>query len=507
MSIAQWILVVNFFVDGKLPEKIDRLLKNKAILVLIGIYLIHVLGLLWTSDTEYALKDLRVKLPLLIIPFIMAAEPLISKKRFNWVLTTHALGVFAGSMVILYGLVIKHISDPRDASILISHIRFGLNICVAIFTMTWIAWHERETSLWIRILRGILLLWLIVFLFILESFTGLAVFAITAIITLLRFGLKGKSNQVKLFTGTAITVSMLGAIFWLANFYQHNIKRDPVNPDLLEYYTPAGKPYTHNINNDQVENGHYLWLYVCYDELMPAWNSRSAFPFDSLDGSGQPLHYTLVRFLSSKGLRKDKEGMNSLSDAEVHAIEQGIANVKDLHDPGFQRRIENVLWEVDDYRHTGDPTNHSLMQRVALWYTSLQIINQHPVKGVGTGDVPYAFKTALDQSSSPLKNAGMRTHNQYLTIAVALGIPALLYFLFALFYAPYKHKKFNDFFFYSFMIIALLSMLTEDTLESQPGVSFFIFFYILLLLGFNNPEANTQIQVPGNMQDKDVAGK
>jgi hypothetical protein len=39
-----------------------------------------------------------------------------------------------------------------------------------------------------------------------------------------------------------------------------------------------------------------------------------------------------------------------------------------------------------------------------------------------------------------------------------------------------------DYFYYVFLIIALSSMLTEDTLETQAGVTYFALFNSLLLL-------------------------
>ncbi len=481
MSIAQWVLVVNFFADSRILDKLKRLWKNKAALLIIGIWLMHVIGIIWSQDLHYAWKDVRVKLPLLIIPFILAGELPINEKQLRWVLGIHALAVFVGSLMISWGLFVQHIKDPRDAAFFVSHIRFALNLCLAIFTTAWYLTRKIGIPLWQRFLYGAAVIWFILFLFFLQSFTGLAVFAITALLVLLRFSLHKKSIKIKIIAMSVLAMVILAGCLWLFRFYEKNIKYETIDPKTLEYYTPMGNPYIHNIENHQKENGNYLWLYICYEEMIPAWNKRSTIDYDSLDHSGQLVNYTLVRFLTSKGLRKDQQGINSLSDEEVHAIENGVANVNDLKRPGFIQRIEKVLWELDDYQHNGDPTNHSLMQRVVLWKASLSIIERYPWAGIGTGDVPDEFIQTLQDCGSPLKDRGMRTHNQYLAIAVAMGIPALLYFLFALFYAPFKNKMFKNYFFFSFFIIALLSMITEDTLESQPGVSFIIFFYGLFL--------------------------
>jgi hypothetical protein len=502
MSIAQWLLVANLFLGGDLKVKMKRLWGNKAALVIIGVFLMHVIGLIWSADLNYALKDIRIKLPLLILPFILAAESPLSAKGFRLVLFTHALAVTAGSLYILWRIYADNISDPRDASSLISHIRFALNICMAVFSLGYYIFCRDKIKTWIRIFLVADLLWLFIFLFILRSFTGLAVFGVTLFGLSLRAMFTRHSKLLKIVLGSGVLVISALLIIWFVIFYRTNFVGGNIDASRLDYYTSRGNPYINNINSAQTENGNYLWIYFCEPELRQGWNQRSTIDYDSTDRTGQPLQYTLIRFLTSKGLRKDLDGINSLSEEEIYYIENGVANIDEIEKPGFMRRIENVIWEVEDYRHIGDPTNHSLMQRVELWKAAISIIKENPFAGVGTGDVPAAFEKKLKEINSPLSGAGLRTHDQYLAIAVAFGIPGLLFFLFAFIYAPFRQKRFGTYFFFSFFIIALLSMITEDMLESQPGVSFFIFFFTLFLFAWHpdeKPLKDTSIKPSGDL--------
>lgn len=481
MSLAQWLLVLNLFAGGRYAEKLKRLWANKGALLIIGILLLHALGLLWSQDLDYALKDLRVKLPILVLTFIMAAEEPLSRKRLHGVLLVHLLAVTAGSIVITYRIYGLGITDARDASILISHIRFALNLCTAIFALIWLQTQKPLYPLILRIAGWVWLCWLLLFLFFLQSATGFALFLITGTAMLLRaFYLRARKPWK-----VAVSVFLLlsaTAFVSLAVMQYHDAGDADERENLhLEYVTPYGNEYIHNLENPQKENGHYLWMYVCFEEMDSAWSLRSRIPFDSLGKTGEEIRYTLVRYLSSKGLRKDFDAVMGLGQDEISAIEKGVANVKELEAPGLHRRLTNLVWELQDYAYIGDPRNHSMMQRVELWKASLGIVASHPVCGVGTGDVPLAFGEELKAMNSSISDTGLRTHNQYLAIAVAFGIPGLLYFLFALFYAPVRNRKMNSFLFLSFFIIGMLSMITEDTLESQAGVSFFIFFYALLL--------------------------
>ncbi len=93
--------------------------------------------------------------------------------------------------------------------------------------------------------------------------------------------------------------------------------------------------------------------------------------------------------------------------------------------------------------------------------------------------------------NSPLtKEWRLRSHNQFLAIGTAFGITGLLFFLFTLLYPLLKHKKYNSYLYLMFFTIAFLSMFTEDTLESQAGVTFFAFFncFFLFLHKDNQPE-------------------
>ena len=76
-----------------------------------------------------------------------------------------------------------------------------------------------------------------------------------------------------------------------------------------------------------------------------------------------------------------------------------------------------------------------------------------------------------------------RSHNQFLSIFVGFGLFGLLWFLFSIIYPASMLGKFNDYFFLIFFLIAILSMVTEDTIESQAGVTFFAFFYAFLVFG------------------------
>ena len=114
--------------------------------------------------------------------------------------------------------------------------------------------------------------------------------------------------------------------------------------------------------------------------------------------------------------------------------------------------------------------------------TGFEIIKEHPIIGVGTGDVQDVFNEKHQADGIVSEKYWRRAHNQYLTYFITYGIIGGIYFLFFLFYPIVKQNRTNDLLYVSFFSIMLLSMLTEDTLETQVGITFFAFFNTLLIL-------------------------
>jgi len=71
VSISLILMGANFLVEGDFKAKFDRIKKHKTISLFIGLFLLHVIGLLWTTDFDYASRDIQIKLPLLALPLII----------------------------------------------------------------------------------------------------------------------------------------------------------------------------------------------------------------------------------------------------------------------------------------------------------------------------------------------------------------------------------------------------------------------------------------------------
>ncbi|MHC1776179.1 MAG: cytidine deaminase [Lentimicrobium sp.] len=477
-------------IGENLAGKFRRLLNNPAALVVISFYLLHVAGLLYTSDLDYALKDLRIKLPLLSLPVIISSSASLSKDRLNRLLAFFTIAVFAGTTASIYVLLTRHVSDPREISIFISHIRFGLTICFSIFILVYFLYKQYFGSRFQKTIITLGIIWFFIFLIILESVTGLAITLMIIFIFILVASFRIKSWFLKLAVLLPVVVFPYFAVqYFIQQTNQFN-KVEPVNFQKLDKYTRYGTPYIHDTCGYGIEKGKYVGIYIAQAELRQEWNRRSNLSFDGQDNKGQVLSYTLIRFLSSKGLRKDADGVRSLTDREIAHIENGVANVAYLENFSFRSRIDQMAMGYTNYVTHGESNASSLMQRVEYWRTSTYIIKQYWLSGVGTGDLNEAFSKAYQEMGSKLDDAFRnRSHNQFLAVFVAFGVIGFILFLFSLFYPPFKTGWYSDYYFLVFFTIVFMSMLTEDTLETQAGATFFAFFNSLLLFGRKRDQA------------------
>jgi O-antigen ligase len=148
-------------------------------------------------------------------------------------------------------------------------------------------------------------------------------------------------------------------------------------------------------------------------------------------------------------------------------------------------RFYQLMYEYSFYRAGGtNASGHTLLMKFEFWKAGLSIAMSNPWLGVGIGDVPDEFKSYYQKTNSWLSSEWRMTcHNQYLYFAIAGGIPMLFLFLYFLLtpVAMLWAKAIIPF--RLFIGIVLLSMVTEDMLTTQAGVSLVAFFLSFFSFG------------------------
>lgn len=454
--------------------------RGKALLLFLMIFLIHIVGLIYTADFDYAAKDIRIKFPLLVLPIFIASAPKITNKQLIIVLKVFVAAVVISSLASVYNIFIKDIVDPREINPFLSHIRFGMMICFAVFAMGYMAL-KKSVPISNKILYALISAGLTFMLLVLEVLSGMILFLTILFFSFLYVAVINKKVYVRLTFILLIITSITALTIYFDKIRKEFHPKIDLVGENLPQYTQLGNPYIHDLESPVNENGNLVWVYVSIDELQKSWQKRSSYHFDHITETGGRIKDVLLRYLTSKGLKKDAEGVSQLTKEDISRIEQGVTNYRYGSWNGLQRRKDQLKWEYWNYIEGGNPKGHSFMQRLELWRAGWSLAKNNMLYGVGTGDIKNEFAKKLTEINSPLKETSLRAHNQYLTILITFGIPGLVLFIAGLAAPVIIMKRRVNYIFLIFLIICLMSMFIEDTLETQVGVSFFSLFYVLLI--------------------------
>jgi len=467
-------------------KKIRFFLSNRVALILASLFFLHIVGLITTSDFDYAWKDLRIKLPLLVLPLVMSSMRKFTLGETKTLLGFFVASVFTGTLISFVHYLQKDFNDIRDISIYISSVRFSLMVVFSFFlVLNQVITGFRQKHIF-GALFMLIAVWLLAYLVILESVIGLLSVVIIGTVLLVRLVLKigSKKWRVALFV---ITLGLPLTLFlYLNDIVKELTYRHPIDIEKLDKFSRLGNEYRHDTINFGVEDGKYVGIYFAESEMAEAWNERSSYDFYGKDDAGQLIMYTIIRYLTSADLRKDADGVSQLTAEDIRYIEKGIANKRYVENPSLRNRISKIIVGYQQFTDLNDPNGSSIMQRVEHLKASKILIKQYFLFGVGTGDLPEAFRSTYNTMNSPLREeVRWRSHNQYLSILIAFGVFGWLWFIIVLVYPALYSKKILYTEFLIFWLLMLLSMLSEDTIETQIGVTLFAFFFSFLLITAN----------------------
>ena len=355
-------------------------------------------------------------------------------------------------------------------------------INIAIFSLFWLVFNPAPgTSRKEKIVYFFATVWLILFLFILKSFTGIVVFILVslALILWLSFRVKHVVLRFSVYVFLLMIPVFIGAYITRSiNEFYHT---EEFSEKELNAKTRQGNPYSHELQNGQLENGHYVFLFICDEELRDAWNRRSSFKYDSIYTEGFNK-YALIRYMTSKGLKKDAEGLSKLNDEDIRNIEKGIPNYLFANKYSVGNRVYQTIWEFNEYQQGASPAGSSVVQRIEYAKIAWQIITGNFWFGTGTGGYFPAYQKKYDEH--PFFNEQkfrQRSHNMFLSYWVDFGLIGLIFICFAYVYPVFRQRKTQSYLLLTFSLIVLISFLNEDTLNNHDAITFFAFFYSLFL--------------------------
>jgi len=489
-SIGIIAMLVNFVLEGNWGFKLRIFKGNRVLWISYLLYLPILYSAFYSSNFSVTIKELRLWLPFIVVPTVIALSSPLNYREFRLILFLFVLAVIVASIMssaYLFSLSSEQVIDIRKISLFISHIRFSLMVNLAIAIIIHFVVFDKVLNRMHKGLLSILLLWLVIFLFILQSFTGIIMMLLLVFIGFAWLYVRKKSQVVR-FVMASIFFSLL---FIIISAITHKVDRYYTRNNVvfneLKQATVNGNLYQHDTLRRVYENGNLLYINVCYPELKQEWERRSSFSFDGLDKKGQPLSHTIIRYITSLGYSKDSVGLWKLSDEDIAFIENGATSVVFKESKfGVYTRIYQLLWEIDAYRTEGTVSYSSVIQRLVFAKAALHVIKDNFWFGVGWGDIQESLNQYYKVHELGLpENLWFMPHNQYLTVWVGAGFVGLAIFMVALLLPFILRDRYKYFLPLYFLAIIMVSMLSEDTFESHIGITFAVLFGSLFIFGDN----------------------
>lgn len=420
------------------------------------------LSTIWSGDVAASLNDMRVKLPLAaggLALVVMAREGTWPQARwFDGVLKV-AVGsaLLATFSIVFLDLLDGGDQGGRQASRFISHIRFGLWWALL---LPWVCHRLAAHWRWVALV-GAVLAWTWI-----EGLTGLLVAMALAPWWLTAWSAHGSSalsewpNPSRVMRTTKALLVVAVPVFCL---FAWAMPTSRPKADALPSVSAGGETYVHKLDRRVTENGHHVWVEVAWGELMQGWEAKSEVPFAEIEGA-------LVRFLSSKGLPKDKQGLAVLSEEEMAAVERGVPSVVELRGGPWSKRWNRFKYNWGEWLDGNRSPGASILARSVYQEVGVRAWANIPaplwLTGCGPGTDGKWLGTAYESSFPEWPEGGRkRPHNQFVTLLLSAGLIGLVLFFWVL-KSLWHHPPARP-----GVLLLALSCLTEDTLETQAGVT------------------------------------
>lgn len=127
--------------------------------------------------------------------------------------------------------------------------------------------------------------------------------------------------------------------------------------------------------------------------------------------------------------------------------------------------------------------------RKMLWFSSLKLIKNNPLFGVGAGDVRSELDNVyLENNYFESLNKRLNSHNQFMQTWIAVGVLGFLFLLSIFAFTAFDAIKNKNLIALGLCLLLFLNFLTESMLETQSGVVFFSFFMSAIFV--NNRKIN-----------------
>jgi len=486
LTLSSYFLLALWIFEGNYIQKLKRLITSPPALFFLFFSFVIFFWAVFQLPHPKAYKDIWQNAPLFVFAFVMGSKERINVVQMHVILIVFVLSITVNTLFnyIFFIVNSSEFSDVRNVSLFMSYIRLSLYTLMGIVISIYYLFYHKYVpiSKKQRIVLWCCFIWLLFFVLFLGSITGYVVLLTLSIVFAFSQSFKQKDPKTRII----FLLFLIGSISTAGGIFLHELrfftKTEKIVVSQLDSTTLLGNLYRPFEQNSMLENGNWVNKYICDTEINKFWHLYSDIPIQGNDKKIQPIKSTLIRYLTSKGLRKDASGLKHLSEEDVINIENGCTNYRFVNNYHLSHRIYEVLWEFHYYLQGNSPAGHSVTQRLEFIKCAFKVHQKNKVWGTGPVNfIPELHAQYPHQEIRLPQKFWYKPHNQFLSFLVQYGyvgfIVIMICFIGIYVYAQSSHSILSI----SWFVITVISFLNEDTLENINGLVFFAFFGCFLL--------------------------
>lgn len=482
-SVARGLIIIDLALYLIFWKKRVSNFKQKILplLCLSVLYLLDIIGCLWSSNLSGAKENLLHDYNFLIIPLFIALYSPLKKNVLTFSVLIYLFLCWLGVAVGSFNYVTDNYTDIRHIVIGTRHIAFAINIA---FATCLLMVYTYKAGKYKKIIIPIII-WQLAFLTIAQMLSGLVACVVFVFVSIVYLFFKDR-NKINTCLFVSLVLFLVLSVGWICREYNNYFIPKEKFISNQEIKTKEGNSYK-NIDDKFIENGYLVNNYVCVEEVEKQWQKQTGISLYSPTKDSLYLCSDVIyRYLNSKGLHKDAEGVKQLSVKDIDNIRNGIANVVYTEKYSLRPRLYQTFFEFERFNNGGEVSDKSLIQRIAMTQTAFKVIAKHPIIGTGTGAEKSDLKKQILSDYPALKDKEIDPHNQLVYIVLNFGIIGLVCFILFTLYPVVKLKLWQNDYFVCFALVIVCYMFAESCLRMMSGEIFFSLFFALLIFNDNN---------------------
>ncbi len=145
----------------------------------------------------------------------------------------------------------------------------------------------------------------------------------------------------------------------------------------------------------------------------------------------------------------------------------------------INKRFDDIVTNTQIEKNKDKKLNNAVSQRSFIYKNAGELIAKNLVFGAGTGDVKNVVQEFYLEKGVNFKTY-LNPHNQFIQIAVAIGVVGLIFFILMLLLFSWSFWNKGGLIFLFSIGMLCVYMMTESIIERQQGVHFVAFYFMWL---------------------------